>query len=187
MGLNSANQSSVEDCFVREARLDEVPAMVQMHMRLQAHLEERNPFVWRMGDEKVKGLPDSYRKAIEDEDALALVAETAGTGRVVGMGIGRYCVDEQHRPDRYGHIDEIWVDEAHRRKGLCKRIASELVAFLQHKGAEELVLRYIHGNTEAEAVWGRLGFRPVVVTATAPVSAVRERVRADIAEPSPRD
>ena len=71
------------------------------------------------------------------------------------------------RDAKSGKLDDIWVEPNYRKKGLCKKIFSELVKFFKAKGIEMMVLNFVNGNLEAEAVWNRLGFQSVLTTATA--------------------
>jgi hypothetical protein len=55
----------------------------------------------------------------------------------------------------------------------CKKIVSELAAFFESNGIDTIVLDYVIGNLEAEAVWKRLGFHRVLTTATAKLTGVK--------------
>jgi ribosomal protein S18 acetylase RimI-like enzyme len=90
---------------------------------------------------------------------------------------GRIYEHEEHVPNESGKIDDIWVEPNYRRKGLCKKILGELIAFFESNGIDVMVLNYVNGNLEAEAVWRRLGFHSVLTTVTAKQAELRLKCR----------
>jgi len=154
--------------LIRGATGKDIDSIVAMRLRLQEHLFASNSNVWQMSTKRIAGLPMFYKSALEDQHCHLVVAEDEESGVILGMGLGRiHEHDEEHVPNESGKIDDIWVEPNYRQKGLCKKIVSELVAFFESNGIDTLVLNYVNGNLEAEAVWRRLGFHSVLTTATA--------------------
>jgi GNAT superfamily N-acetyltransferase len=53
-----------------------------------------------------------------------------------------------------------------RKRGVGRRLVEELCGFFDSTGAEQVTLRYIVGNGEAESFWTELGFKPIIMTAS---------------------
>lgn len=151
---------------IRPAEKRDVEALAAMRLSLQEHLKRANAGVWDFSDAQKRGLADTCRGFLKDPDRRIVVACRAD-GEVVGMAIAVICRHEEYEPGRSGRLDDVWVSPGHRNAGLCRRMVERLLAFFQDAGIETIALNYVVGNAEAEAVWARLGFRPVVVTATA--------------------
>jgi len=62
---------------------------------------------------------------------------------------------------------DLWVDPEHRRRQLARRIVSQLLQFFKINGNDFIVVTYVEGNLIEEGLWRRLGFEPVLATATA--------------------
>ena len=60
------------------------------------------------------------------------------------------------------------------KKGLCKRLLSDLVRFFKEDGVTDLTIQYVEGNHEAEHTWKKLGFQNVLRTANANLIDVEE-------------
>ena len=57
-------------------------------------------------------------------------------------------------------IDDVWVEQELRRKNICRRLFSQIVA--HYKEINLFVLNYVDNNIEAEKTWKQLGFKPVI-------------------------
>jgi ribosomal protein S18 acetylase RimI-like enzyme len=145
-----------EHFSIRSATEKDIDSIVAMRLRLQEHLFAINSNVWQMSTERIAGLPTFYKNALEDQHCRLVVAEDEESGVILGMGLGRIDEHEEHVPNKSGKIDDIWVEPNHRQKGLCKKIVSELLAFFESNDIDTMVLNYVKGNLEAEAVWRRV-------------------------------
>jgi GNAT superfamily N-acetyltransferase len=92
------------------------------------------------------------------------------------MAVGAVCRHEEFTPGRSGHLDDVWVAPEHRGRGLTTRMLRGLLEFFRDAGVEVLSLNYVRGNAEAEAVWTRLGFTPVIVTAVTTLDETARRL-----------
>jgi ribosomal protein S18 acetylase RimI-like enzyme len=168
----------MDDRFtIRDAIVKDIDHVVGMRLRLQEHLLVSNPNVWQMSKKSVSCLSAFYKGALKDARSRLVVAEDNESGRIVGMGFGRIMEHEEHVPSRSGKIDDIWVEPSYRHKGLCQRMISELLTFFGSSKIDTIILNYVVGNLEAEAVWQRLGFSSVLITSTAKRSDVESRCR----------
>lgn len=64
-------------------------------------------------------------------------------------------------PRRRGYVEEIVIDEAHRREGLGRRLMQRAEDWCRAQGARDLLLTVWTGNEEAEAFYERLGYEAV--------------------------
>jgi GNAT superfamily N-acetyltransferase len=112
-------------------------------------------------------LYDYYRQQIADEQARVLVACDTPSQQTVAMGSGRIWLHADYVPGRSGELVDLWVEPEHRRKGLAGRLVLSLLKFFRANRIEFLAVNQVQGNSAAEALWGKLGFQPVLVTATA--------------------
>jgi len=71
------------------------------------------------------------------------------------------------------HIHLVYVRPRARRQGVVKQLLRECVATARASGAATLSLHVLLTNTEAHAVWRRLGFESVSTFMAAPLDASR--------------
>lgn len=169
----------VGDYVVRRARPDDLDRLVDLHHALQDCLEAANPALWRMTADGRAAVRGQLAARLPAPQACALVAEHRVDG-VVGMIFGRATVNSRYTPPRAGVIDQLFVSPDHRRRGVASALLAALCRFFAAHGVEDLSLRYVHGNAEAEAFWAAMGFAPRIVT----VGAARQAVEAHLAPPS---
>jgi ribosomal protein S18 acetylase RimI-like enzyme len=160
------------DFLIRSATERDINRVVAMRLRLQEHMITINRNLWQMSEKSIATLPSFYRSTLEDKRCHLVVVEDKKSGIILGMGLGRICEHDEHVPNESGKIDDIWVEPNYRKKGLCKMILSELKVFFESKGIDVAVLDFVNGNFEAETVWKRFGFQPVLTTATAKLDEI---------------
>lgn len=175
---------------VREAGEDDIPVLVDFLINLGLHVSgaERQTL---SGDAEQR-LEAFVRDYIEHPEKHMVVA-CAGTGEVVAMG----NIQIWHSPNLWeeaedlnlqsGFIDDLWVEPAHRQRGVMNLMLDELIRFAEDRGIEELVLEYALSNQEAAGAWQRLGFTPTGVRAAAWTRAVREKLSPPQAIDKPHD
>ncbi len=157
---------------IRKAEYEDIDRLISMRAALQEHMQARNEDLWRLSDEKISGLKDKYKRHIETDRSIVLVACMLNEPKVVGMGIGEVKDHLEYIPSRSGKIGDIWVEKKHRRKGLCKRLIARIMEFFQTQEVKHLSLVYCYGNIEGEKTWKSLGFRPSLTIATADMEDV---------------
>lgn len=170
---------------VRTARVQDVPDLVAMRLKLEAHILKRNPNSWKKSEKNVAGMGDFFRRQIEAANAEVFVIQDRETGKTVGMGMGRKLVHDDFIPAASGRIDDVWIEPEHRRQGLGSKLAAELIRYFESQGVQALTLDYARGNREAAAFWLGLGFEPVAVLANVDLKDAKSRlcrVRADRAD-----
>ncbi len=171
----SGHSSRAQAYVIRPARAVDLDRMVELLLGLQDHLEASNSEVWRMKPEARAQFRGQVTSRLKAADACALVAEHHSDG-VVGVIFGRVAANKRYSPTRAGIVDQIFVDECHRRAGVGSRLVEELCRFFCDRGIHDLSLRYVAGNEEAASFWADLGFAPRITTVGALRQTVEERL-----------
>ena len=154
---------------LRAALAEDAEELARMRIALQVHLKLSNPHVWALEPRAAPVIARRYREILAGagEPAMIPVAEARGQRGLVGMAMGRVMERHEFTPPVTGLVDDVWVEPAHRGRGLAKALLGEVVAFFGRHRVETVVLDYVVGNHEAERLWRGLGFTPVQVGADA--------------------
>ncbi len=99
-----------------------------------------------------------------DSNIHVLVAEA--DGKMIGYVQGEVTRRSDHLPRTVGQISLMYVVKQFRRKGVGRRLIKELCKFFGSHKAEDLTVRYIIGNKEAEGFWRKLGFESIITTSS---------------------
>jgi ribosomal protein S18 acetylase RimI-like enzyme len=151
--------------LIRKAVSSDVERLVELRLFLQQHCEESNPSVWRITQEGKELLKQKVEDDLLERNSQVLVAEV--DGEVVGFGQGEVAHRTDYLPKSVGSISTLYVRKKFRRRGIGTRLVKELCKLFSLEGAEQVTLRYIIGNKEAEKFWNNLGFKPIITTADA--------------------
>jgi len=152
---------------IRRATPADVPDLIRMQMALQNDMDDIRRNLLRPDRANIAHLREYYHSRIQDEQTRLLVALAVGSSKAVGMGAGKIWLHADCLPARSGELIDIWVDPEHRRRRLARRIVSQLLQFFRVNGIDFIVVCYVEGNQIGEGLWKRLGFEPVLATATA--------------------
>ncbi len=172
-----AVESDTTSFIIRKAVEADLPTLIDFLAKLALHVSGAPPM--KLRDQEHKRLSQVLSEGLTNQDKLIVVADVPDTG-VAGMGYifvwRSQGIWEQatHTEYRSGVIDDVWVEPDFRKMGLSTAILKELVGFAEEKGAHELILEYSLTNTEAEAVWTRIGFKPIGIRAAATTAAVKK-------------
>ncbi|MGV8843595.1 MAG: GNAT family N-acetyltransferase [Pseudomonas sp.] len=170
---------NIEKFKIREARKADFPVLVDFLTKLALHVAGSPAQPLKKAEQK--HLQNNLAAALVDDDKLLVVADLPESG-VVGMayiyiwrsqGIWEQAGDQELIS---GVIDDTWVEPDHRQRGVFSALLSELVAFAESRGAQELMLEYAATNKEAQATWTRLGFKTTGVRAEAFTTTVKEKL-----------
>jgi GNAT superfamily N-acetyltransferase len=154
----------MDNMIVREAVLDDLDALVELQSLLQVHCERSDGLVWRITEEGKRLLRQKLKDVLEDEESRVFIAEA--DGETVGYASGQASCREDYLPRRVASISNVFVRGEYRKRGVGRRLVMELCRFFDSTGAEQVTLRYIVGNGEAESFWTKLGFKPIIITAS---------------------
>jgi GNAT superfamily N-acetyltransferase len=160
---------------VRAAERTDLDALEALLLALQDHLEAANPGLWVMKDEARSSLRGQIAARLAAPNSCVLLAEHMAEG-AVGTILGRLVTNNRYIPSRAGVVDQLFVQEHHRRAGVGSLLMAELCRFFARAGADDLSLRYVDGNEEAAGFWSSLGFSPRIVTVGAKRRTVEGRL-----------
>jgi len=160
---------------IRKARASDGDELLRMRLRIQEHMEASNPGIWRITEEGRRQIWPEVEETLNDEEDRVLVAEEEGI--IMGFAHGRVVSRETYTPRTIGHIDTIYVEPAKRRRSIGGGLVRELCEYFRERGVDEVNLRYVLGNEEADGFWMVLGFTPVIQTANTPLEALEERLK----------
>jgi GNAT superfamily N-acetyltransferase len=153
----------MENISVRKATFSDVEKLTELRMLLQRHCEESNSQIWQMTDEGKALLKLKVENDLANESSRIFIAET--NGDLIGFAHGDVSHRTDYLPKNVGSISTVYVNNNFRRKGVGALLIRHVCEFFDSEGVEDVTLRYIIGNKEAERFWGKLGFKPVITTA----------------------
>lgn len=92
-------------------------------------------------------------------DARVLVARQEG--RIGGYGVARITfLPPFFAERRRGFIQDVFTKQGYRRRGIARRLVSDLLAWLREETVTTVELTVAIDNREAIRLWESLGFRP---------------------------
>ncbi|MEO7979681.1 MAG: GNAT family N-acetyltransferase [Sporichthyaceae bacterium] len=157
---------------VREATADDLPAL----LALWAELRDLGGRIERL----MPGPDDAALRArlewiAQDPSSRALVA-IVDDDQVAGMTL---LTEQPYAPlfeQRAVHAHYLHVGDGYRRRGVGKALLAAAVLFADEVGAEHVMTSVLPQMRETQRFYARLGFSPVVVRRSAPVSVLRRRL-----------
>lgn len=141
---------------VRAARRDDDAAIRMLYLQVDAlhrPAEEAETAPRGLG-------PGAVARAIAESTSGLFVAEAEGA--VIGFVLVRLYEARDRRFGRYGYVEALGVDAAHRRRGVGRELMRRAEAWVTEAGISHLALD-VHGfNEAARAFYERLGYRPAL-------------------------
>ena len=133
-----------------------VEDIVRLWEQLAGFHEELDPF-YATCDGAGSDFEIHLRQAIDAEDFLVLVCENEGA--VVGYALSSV---ELHPPvlecRRFGHVNDLVVDEAFRRRGAGRMLVAATVAWFEERDIDRVELEVAETNGPGLAFWRAVGF-----------------------------
>lgn len=161
--------------LIRNAKSSDLEKLVELWLSLQQHAEKSNPLIWRITNEGKSLLRQKFEKALRNSNSRIVVAEMSG--EVMGFAYGQVLHRTDYLPKSVGTIASIYVAKNFRRRGVGKRLVKKLCQFFIEEKVEQITLRYMIGNIEAEGFWSKLKFEPIITTASISPEELKERLR----------
>lgn len=124
-------------------------------------------------------LAQRYAEAIEDPErhlVLAVGGREGDAEEVLGMALFSVASVNALLDLPAVHVSHAVVPDRHRRRGAGKALVAAAASFAEERGIEQLVVSVHPTSREAARFFARLGFAPLAVRRTAPVSVVRRRL-----------
>jgi len=142
--------------LVRRATVHDLARIVEFRLALLDEHSE-NPLYGRLHPDAEARAWDLYRGQLASPHEAMLVAERGG--RIVGL---LRCVDTPGSPlllpERYCYISSVYVERAHRRRGVLRALMDGVIAWSVERGLDEMRLHNSALSPTVEAVWQSLGF-----------------------------
>ena len=139
---------------IRAARLDDLPTLLSFE---QGIIQAERPF-----DHMLKPDPISYYdigELIQNPDAEVAVAELGDV--LIGSGYARRRASRHYlSPEEHAFIGFLYVDPAHRGKGVNQRVLDHLFAWARTNNLPEIHLTVYPENTSAVRAYEKVGFNP---------------------------
>ncbi len=154
----------MDNLTIRRAASSDVERIVELRLLSQEHFEKSNPLIWRITEEGRKLLKQKVENDLVDNNIHVLLAEA--DGEVIGYAQGEVTCRSDYMPRTVGHVSLTYVVKQFRRKGVGRRLVKELCSFFNSNKVENLTVRYIIGNKEAERFWRQLGFESIITTSS---------------------
>lgn len=152
----------MEKVRIRKAGDGDMDTLLGMRLALQAHLEKRDPDVWRISETgRVAARPEIEARLKSGQCFLA-VAEYA-SGEPVGMVMAEIAPNVYLEPDVFGHIHWLYVNEGARRLGIGRRLVCAACEFFKACKVEDVTVGFVVRNDEVLKFWKALGFRPNIL------------------------
>ena len=154
----------------RPATTDDLQTITTYRRKLQRHLQNSNPRIWRRNTDTTTR-EETLDEITGDKKWTIIAEEKHKPVRYISSrAITR--IDEE--PPTIGVINTMWVEPGHRNKGTGTRLVRDLLKRFSDAEVQDITLRYVIGNTEAETFWTGLGFEPRITVANAEPSQVQD-------------
>jgi ribosomal protein S18 acetylase RimI-like enzyme len=166
---------------VRPVTLEDLPTLLALgdELRDQVLPGEGRAAGRQSGMGSRGALAQRYTEAIDDPDrhlVLAVGGREGDPEEPLGMALLTISSANALLDIPAVHVSHAVVSDKHRRRGAGKALVAAAAAFAEEHGIEQLVVSVHPGSRDAARFFARLGFAPLAVRRTAPVSVVRRRL-----------
>jgi len=152
----------MDNLTIRRAASSDVDRIVELRLLSQEHFEKSNLLIWRITEEGKELIKQKVETDLTDSNVVVLLAEVGG--EIIGYIRGEVMSRIDHMPRTVGQVSLMYVLKQFRRKSVGRRLMKELCKFFNSSKAENLTVRYVLGNKEAESFWRKLGFESIIMT-----------------------
>jgi GNAT superfamily N-acetyltransferase len=156
---------------VRDAVPDDLPVLVTMWHELRdlgGRVDRTMPVV------SEDGVLHRLKRIDDDPDSRALVAVIDGV--VAGMALLTVSAYAPLFDQDAVHVHYLHVRDGYRRRGAGRALLAAAVATADDVGAEHILTSVMPQLRDTQRFYARLGFGPVVVRRSVPVSMLRRRL-----------
>lgn len=156
---------------VRDAVPDDLPVLLTMWHELRdlgGRFDRALPVV------SEDGVLDRLRAIDDDPKSRALVAVL--DGEVAGMAVLTTSSYAAMFDQDAVHVHYLHVREGYRRRGVGHALLAMAVAMADEAGVEHILTSVMPQLRDTQRFYARLGFAPVVVRRSVPVSMLRRRL-----------
>lgn len=158
---------------IRRTTPDDIQAIYRFNQRLQQHLTDSNPDTWTRNPTTPQYM-ESVTHETTNPDIYTLIAEQ--DGKLVGYMSSRIQDRGEPDPRKIGIIMNAYVEPEHRHRGIATALLTKILNHFTKHQVEQITLRYINGNKEAEQYWTNLGFKPIITVANTTPAKLRQKL-----------
>ena len=160
--------------MIRTALFADVPGLRRLFTALVAELEAHRQIPYPThGPEDLDSFTLLTARRIEQDPTLLFyVATDDATGELVGFLGGEVSERAIGDPRIFGNAHWLYIDPAHRGRGLARALVARGVADLEALGVTHVELAATAGDTQ----WAARGWIPYLVHHALPLAAVRAGV-----------
>jgi len=158
---------------IRDAVKADTDEIVFMMNQFQDHMEICNPNIWHITVDGRDAIPDRV------DDMLSGIRKTfiaEMSNEIIGFAHCHVELRLNYNPGTVGYIDMLYVKKDHRRKGGASKLILKICNYFTNEHVLEVNLRYVVDNEEAETLWDRLGFKPVIITANINLEVLKNKI-----------
>ena len=163
-----------EKYYIIEAKETDIKRIIEMRMKLESYLDTCNANLWHISPYYIDDLPSKYLHMLKDDQFKVLIVVNETTNDVVGMATGRIIHNEMFNHKKTGKLDDVWIDEEHRNRGLCMSLTNRIIDFFRGNNIKHMTLEYVSGNESAAMVWQKMGFEPVIIIANRTLDSIKK-------------
>ncbi|MCW2623204.1 MAG: family N-acetyltransferase [Frankiales bacterium] len=165
---------------VRAATAADLPALLELGDELRDQLLPSATLRRATGAAARQQLSTRYEEALADPQRHVVLAVCSGPAgeEVLGMGLMTLATANALIDVPAVHLSHAVVAGRHRRRGAGRALVAAAATWAEELGVEQLVVAVHPGARDANRFLARLGFAPVDLHRSAPVSAVRRRLLA---------
>lgn len=143
---------------VRDAQPRDLPSVVDLWGEL-AEMHERMSGGFALARDWRRAYEEYIGQIYGRGDAMICVAGNAD--RLVGMAVGRLIALPAFFRDRHrGYIQDVYVREPYRRRGLASQMVTRIESWLARQGLARIDLTVAAENGSAGTFWTNLGYVP---------------------------
>ncbi|MEW6624749.1 MAG: GNAT family N-acetyltransferase [Bacillota bacterium] len=133
--------------IIRAAQLKDKDAVCILWQKLISFYGKEAP---------IKTVEKTFTTSLANKDQFILLAEI--DGKVIGTAAlyaGHYSTWSD---TWYGHIEDVYVDENYRRRGVAENLVRELLKLAKTHGLSRVELHTLKDNVAAHKLYEKIGF-----------------------------
>ncbi len=148
---------------VRRARVRDLADLKRMRVALHELLLGKDPRVYALSPDFLNEL-DSFYADVMAQDANRIFVAVNEHDRPIGMVMVRILDNAGMTPRPLARIDDAWVDEPWRNRGVMKSLIATCARFLLERRVPLVMLDWANNNPPSGECWQKLGFVPRLTT-----------------------
>jgi len=152
---------------IREAKIEDVDDILNLNQKLFdyefANFDDTLDCSWSPKNR------DYFENAVKNKNSIALVA--ISDGKIIGYLIGSIHKTEDYRKlKEIVEVDNTFVDEEHRNKGVGKKLFEKFLEWAKNKGMNRMKVVASSKNKGARGFYKKCGFNDYNFTLEAEIN-----------------